>query len=50
MEEFQELAKSQQMGEVVLQRIVRNFRVHGRMVSSAMSIAVFKELFPREIF
>ena len=42
MEEFQEIAKSQKMGVVVLQRIVRNYRVHGRMVSNAKGTAVFK--------
>ena len=35
MEEFQTIAKSQQMGVVVLRRIVRNLRVHVWMVSNA---------------
>ena len=42
MEEFQTIAKSQQMGAVVLRRIVRSFRVHVRMVNSAKGTAVFK--------
>ena len=42
MEELQELAKSQQMGVVVLRRIVRSFRVHVRMVNNAKGTAVFK--------
>ena len=42
MEEFQTIAKSQQIGVVVLQRIVRSFRVHGLMVSNAKGSAVFR--------
>ena len=42
MEEFQTIAKSQQIGMVVLQRIVRSFRVHGLMVSNAKGSAVFR--------
>ena len=42
MEEFQTIAKSQQMGVVVLQRIVRKIRVHGWMVNNAKGTAVFK--------
>ena len=42
MEEFQGVAKSQQMGVVVLRRIVRSFRVHGLMVSNAERSVVFK--------
>ena len=42
MEEFQTIAKSQQMGVVVLRRIVRNLRVHGLMVSNAKGGAVFR--------
>ena len=42
MEEFQTIAKSQKMGVVVLQRIVRNFPVHGWMVNNAKGTAVFK--------
>ena len=42
MEEFQTIAKSQQMGAVVLRRIVRSYRVHGRTVNNAKGTAVFK--------
>ena len=42
MEEFQAIAKSQKTGVVVLQRIVRNFPVHGWMVSNAERSAVFR--------
>ena len=42
MEEFQTIAKSQQIGAVVLRGIVKKFRVHGRMVSNAKGTAVFK--------
>ena len=42
MEEFQTIAKSQQMGVVVLRRIVRNLRVHGLMVSNAKGNALFR--------
>ena len=42
MEEFQGVAKSQQMGAVVLRRIVRVFRVHGLMVSNEKGSAVFR--------
>ena len=42
MEEFQTIAKSQKTGVVVLQRIVRNFPVHGWMVNNAKGTAVFK--------
>ena len=41
MEAFQTIAKSQQMGVVVLRRLVRSFRVHGLMVSNAERSAVF---------
>ena len=40
MEEFQTIAKSKQMGVVVLRRIVRNLRVHGWMVSNAEGSAL----------
>ena len=42
MEEFQTIAKSQQMGVVVLQRIVRTLPVHGGMVFNAEASAGFK--------
>ena len=42
MEEFQTIAKSQQMGVVVLRRIVQSFRVHGLMVSNAKGSALFR--------
>ena len=45
MEEFQEIAKSQQMGAVVMRRIVRSFRVHGLMVSNAKGSTLFRNSF-----
>ena len=42
MEAFQTIAKSLQMGMVVLRRIVRIFLVHGLMVSNAKGSAVFR--------
>ena len=42
MEEFQGVAKSQQMGAVALRRIVRIFPVHSWMVSNAEKSVVFK--------
>ena len=42
MEEFQTIAKSQQIGSVVLPRIVRTWPVHGRMVFNAVASAGIK--------
>ena len=42
MEEFQAIAKSQQIGTVVLRRMVRMISVHGLMVSNAERSVVFK--------
>ena len=41
MEEFQTIAKSQQIGTVVLRRMVRIISVHGMMVSNAKGKALF---------
>ena len=49
-EEFQEIARPEKMGSVVLERIVQGFPVHGWMVSNAKGIVEFKDVFPREIF
>ena len=50
MEEFQTIAKSQQMGAVVLRGIVRIFPVHGLMVSNAKGSAVFRNSSRRRSF
>ena len=42
MEEFQEIASPQKIGSVVVSKIVRSFRVHGRMVNNGKGTAVFK--------
>ena len=42
MEEFQTIAKSQQIGSVVLPRIIRTLPVHSRMVFNAEASAGIK--------
>ena len=42
MEEFQTIAKSQQIGTVVLRRMVRIISVHGLMVFNAKGKALFR--------
>ena len=49
-EEFQEIARPEKMGSVVLERIVQGFPVHGWMVSNAKGIVEFKDVFPRDIY
>ena len=42
MEEFQEIARPEKMGSVVLRGIVRIFPVYGLMVSNAKGSTVFR--------